>query len=69
KGKSKKVAIVAVMCAIVRYLKSLFSFDESFIALLGVILNPLVGKATGLLRKFKKGVKASMFSKIFGASH
>lgn len=31
KGKSKKVAIVAVMCAIVRYLKSLFSFDESFI--------------------------------------
>ncbi|QCD52945.1 transposase [Campylobacter sp. RM16192] len=31
KGKNKKVAIVAVMCAIVRYLKSLFPFDESFI--------------------------------------
>ncbi|QKG28780.1 transposase [Campylobacter sp. RM16187] len=31
KGKSKKVAIVAVMCAIVRYLKSLFPFDECFI--------------------------------------
>lgn len=31
KGKSKKVAIVAVMCAIVRYLKSLFSLNESYI--------------------------------------
>ena len=31
KGKNKKVAIVAIMCAVVRYLKSLFGFDESFI--------------------------------------
>lgn len=31
KGKSKKVAIVAVMCAIVRYLKSLFPLNESYI--------------------------------------
>lgn len=38
------------------------------ITLLGTILNPLVGKATGLLRKFKKGVKANMFAKIFGTS-
>lgn len=38
------------------------------ITLLGTILNPLIGKATGLFKKFKKGVKASMFSKIFGAS-
>lgn len=29
KGKSKKVALVAVMCAIVRYLKSLFPLSES----------------------------------------
>ena len=31
KGKSKKVALVAVMCAIVRYLKSLFPLNESYI--------------------------------------
>ena len=31
KGKNKKVAIVAVMCAIVRYLKSLFPLSESYI--------------------------------------
>ena len=31
KGKNKKVAIVAVMCAIVRYLKSLFPLNESYI--------------------------------------
>ena len=31
KGKKKKVAIVAVMCAIVRYLKSLFPLNESYI--------------------------------------
>ena len=29
KGKSKKVAIVAVMCAIVRYLKSFFRFEPA----------------------------------------
>ena len=31
KGKSKKVALVAVMCAIVRYLKSLFPLNESYL--------------------------------------
>ena len=31
KGKKKKVALVAVMCAIVRYLKSLFPLNESYI--------------------------------------
>ena len=31
KGKKKKVAIVAVMCAIVRYLKSLFPLNESYL--------------------------------------
>jgi len=31
KGKSKKVALVAVMCAIVRYLKSLFPLSESYL--------------------------------------
>lgn len=31
KGKKKKVAIVAVMCAIVRYLKSLFPLNEGYI--------------------------------------
>ena len=31
KGKKKKVAIVAVMCAIVRYLKSLFPLSESYL--------------------------------------
>ena len=31
KGKKKKIAIVAVMCAIVRYLKSLFPLNESYI--------------------------------------
>ena len=31
KGESKKVALVAVMCAIVRYLKSLFPLNESYI--------------------------------------
>lgn len=31
KGKNKKVAIVAVMCAIVRYLKSLFPLSDSYI--------------------------------------
>lgn len=31
KGKNKKVAIVAIMCAIVRYLKSLFPLNESYI--------------------------------------
>ena len=30
KGKKKKVALVAVMCAIVRYLKSLFPLNESY---------------------------------------
>ena len=31
KGKKKKVALVAVMCAIVRYLKSLFPLSESYL--------------------------------------
>ena len=31
RGKNKKVAIVAIMCAIVRYLKSLFPLNESYI--------------------------------------
>ena len=31
KGKKKKVALVAVMCAIVRYLKSLFPLNEGYI--------------------------------------
>ena len=31
KGKSKKVALVAVMCAIVRYLKSLFPLNENYL--------------------------------------
>ena len=31
RGKKKKVAIVAVMCAIVRYLKSLFPLSESYL--------------------------------------
>lgn len=31
RGKNKKVAVVAVMCAIVRYLKSLFPLNESYI--------------------------------------
>ncbi|MGP1533966.1 MAG: IS110 family transposase [Campylobacter sp.] len=31
KGKNKKVALVAVMCAIVRYLKSLFPLNENYI--------------------------------------
>ena len=31
KGKKKKVALVAVMCAIVRYLKSLFPLNEVYI--------------------------------------
>ena len=31
KGKKKKVALVAVMCAIVRYLKSLFPLNESYL--------------------------------------
>ena len=30
RGKNKKVAIVAIMCAIVRYLKSLFPLNESY---------------------------------------
>ena len=30
RGKNKKVAIVAIMCAIVRYLKSLFPSNESY---------------------------------------
>ena len=30
RGKTKKVAIVAIMCAIVRYLKSLFPLNESY---------------------------------------
>lgn len=31
RGKNKKVAIVAIMCAIVRYLKSLFPLNENYI--------------------------------------
>ena len=41
---------------------------QSVIALLGFILSPLISKATNLFKKFAKGVKLGMFSKIFGIS-